>query len=128
MRRSWELAALLAALLAAAVVGSAGWCDETPPPAKTSADGLGQAVRDDAPLFHWTFDDDPAALCRDSGRGGWHAEYRSDGRAGVRLGDGLFATALQLEGDHRIGTVGPMPHRPAAEIAFSAWVTPADLR
>lgn len=124
MRRSWGWTVLLAA----AVVGSAGRCEETSLLGKPSADGPGQAVCLDAPLFHWTFDDGSAFVCRDSGRGGWHAECTGDRSAGVRLVDGLFGTALHLEGDHRIATVGPMPHRLATAIAFSAWVMPTDLR
>lgn len=124
MRLSWAMAALTVVVW----VGGTGRCDHNPSGVGQSVGDRGPAVRDGPPLYHWTFDDEAAAVCRDSGRGGWHADYSGERNAGVRLGEGLFATGLQLEGEHRIATVGPMPDRPTAEISFSAWVMPTDLR
>ena len=123
MRRSWVPAALSAIVW----IGGLGRCDGDSSPGKASAQGYGAAFRGAAPLFHWTFDDDTAAACRDSGWGAWHAEHSGEPNAGVRPCEGLFASGLQLEGNHRIAATGPMPGRFDNGIGFSAWVMPSDL-
>ncbi|GAB6185254.1 LamG-like jellyroll fold domain-containing protein [Thermopirellula anaerolimosa] len=124
MRLTWVLAALAAAI----PVGGTGWCENGASPGGISGDGGKPAVHGESPLYHWTFDDAEATVCLDSGKGGWHAEHSGQDNAGVRLGDGLFATCLQLQGEHKIATVGPMPRRPTEQIGFSVWVMPTELR
>jgi hypothetical protein len=79
-----------------------------------------QPLKLDKPLLaHWTFDDAFGPACRDASGNGCDA-----GGAGFDRVPGVFGTAVQLAGQHRLHAPGKPALGTMPKIAISAWVMP----